>query len=81
MVRAAKGHKAPEWEEIAAVGCAVQVLLPSKYYCDLKNALCSTFTFTLAVQALLTHSLNVFSNRFQCHNYPLTRVPVSQQST
>ena len=25
MVRAAKGHKAPEWEEIAAVGCAVQV--------------------------------------------------------
>lgn len=24
MVRAAKGHKAPEWEEIAAVGCAVQ---------------------------------------------------------
>ena len=27
MVRAAKGHKGPEWEEIAAVGCAVQVLL------------------------------------------------------
>ena len=26
MVRAAKGHKGPEWEEIAAVGCAVQVL-------------------------------------------------------
>ena len=25
MVRAAKGHKGPEWEEIAAVGCAVQV--------------------------------------------------------
>ena len=28
MVRAAKGHKAPEWEEIAAVGCAVQVISP-----------------------------------------------------
>ena len=27
MVRAAKGHKGPEWEEIAAVGAAVQVLL------------------------------------------------------
>ena len=25
MVRAAKGHKGPEWEEIAAVGGAVQV--------------------------------------------------------
>ena len=30
MVRAAKGHKGPEWEEIAAVGCAVQVILPWK---------------------------------------------------
>ena len=27
MVRAAKGHKGPEWEEIAAVGCAVQVII------------------------------------------------------
>ena len=30
MVRAAKGHKGPEWEEIAAVGCAVQVKIQQK---------------------------------------------------
>ena len=30
MVRAAKGHKGPEWEEIAAVGCAVQVIIEQK---------------------------------------------------
>ena len=41
MVRAAKGHKGPEWEEIAAMGGAVQVKIQQKKYLQPQKRICS----------------------------------------
>ena len=41
MVRAAKGHKGPEWEEIAAVGCAVQVIISNSAKRIKKKNICN----------------------------------------
>ena len=69
MVRAAKGHKGPEWEEIAAMGGAVQVKIQQKKYLQPQKRICS-ITFHV--------NLPEFPSRLDLHPWGWRLLELSQ---